>query len=361
MASSDNNVSVVNELLQKFTLMDILKMYGKYVEGVHHFGRLIPNPWNLGEGTPSFEISRHDDGNEVWSCWGNVPEEVSARLARLRKSRGLGASQKQYNVFGGGKLDLVCLLGGFDSYGEAVNHLLSESGQKFISRSSSDAAMAAGDQKMRSSSIVIEESRPEIRRSSLISYGRSRGISQALLSRYCEQVLMHFSKTPDIHHYFLSFINNKGGRALRNGERVVNKVSTSPSAPTSISSDGRFSKDVTADRVLVFEGFFNFLSYMEYFGKDIPVNYDVCVLNSVTNLSQAMPLLMRYPTIGLALDNDTPGYRAAEAIREAAEAKGIRTRDIAGTVYPSFNDMNDLLVSKSVSRCQSERHTGRRI
>ncbi len=351
MANSEKNDSVVNGLLQKFSLVDILVMYGRYDGDAHQSRRMVKNPWNLDENTPSFEINRASDGSELWSCWGAVPEDVQCRLASIQGGR-------QRHVVGGGLLDLVCALGGFNSRKEAVDHLLSESGQKFCTRAKSPVS----DNKVRASSIVVEQTLPEIRRSALIRYAKGRGISPKLLSRYCRQVRLHFSKKPDRQHFYISFPNGKGGTTLRNDEAKVGKLSTSPSAPTFITSDGRFSASPSSKRVVVFEGFFNFLSYLEYYGKDIPGSYDVCVLNSVTNLHQALPKLMRYDLVGLCLDNDKAGYAAAKDVREAAAAKGgVAIRDLSAEIYPSFNDMNDFLRSKVPSLQAAVQHQGSRV
>lgn len=327
------------DLFQRYSLVDILSMYGKYDGGVHH-SRLYPNPWNPGEKTPSFEISRMDDGTEVWHCFGEVPDEVRRRLRMIKGQTG----RNENSFVGGGLLDLVALLGNMDSREEAFRHLSSESGLKFATRGLD--GRQDDQHRFRPSSIVVEQARPDIRRSELVSYSRDRrALNPALVSQYCEQVRLHFSKNPKNAYYYISFANDKGGRALRNADPKIGKIATSPGAPTSIDCEGRRTTKRSSERVVVFEGFFNFLSYLDYFGKSVPGSYDVCVLNSVSNLSQALPRLCKYSTVALALDNDKAGYAAVKRITEECEGKGVRVRNLAKEVYPSFNDMNDFLIS----------------
>lgn len=93
--------------------------------------------------------------------------------------------------------------------------------------------------------------------------------------------------------------------------------------------------------VSIFEGMFDFLSAIEHF-KSRP-RCTAIILNSVTNLSKAMPLLKIAETIYSYLDNDDAGKKATQKMRDA----GLKVLN-QSNIYSAhnFKDFNDFLVKK---------------
>jgi len=88
--------------------------------------------------------------------------------------------------------------------------------------------------------------------------------------------------------------------------------------------------------VLVFEGFFNFLSYLAIFNQEFTT--DFIVLNSTGNLNKAMPVLSKYEHIELYLDNDPVGDSATKVLMCVFE-NAVDYRNL----YKGYNDLNDYL------------------
>ena len=102
--------------------------------------------------------------------------------------------------------------------------------------------------------------------------------------------------------------NDCGGWELRS-ERF--KGSSSPKQITTI--------DHQADKVIVFEGFMDFLSCLSM-KHSAPLGIDAAVLNPVVNL----PFLERHPTVHAFLDNDETGrHTLAELTRRCPRSQMI--------------------------------------
>ena len=92
--------------------------------------------------------------------------------------------------------------------------------------------------------------------------------------------------------------------------------------------------------VSIFEGMFDFLSCIEYCKR--PPRCTAIILNSVSNLSQAMPQLIGATTIYSYLDNDSAGQKATQKMRDA----GLNVSD-KSTIYKGFNDFNEYWTASS--------------
>jgi DNA primase len=106
---------------------------------------------------------------------------------------------------------------------------------------------------------------------------------------------------------------------------------------------------VKADTLLIFEGYFDYLSYREMnFKKSKQV--DICILNSVTLISKLFDRLpKRIKHIGLALDNDNAGDKATLKIQDHYRTTKINVMDHRQT-YKKYNDLNDRLLKKKMSK-----------
>ena len=92
--------------------------------------------------------------------------------------------------------------------------------------------------------------------------------------------------------------------------------------------------------VAVFEGFFDFLSFIERrrTAPGILPGCDICVMNSVANLKRSLDFILGHRRIDLFLDNDKAGRDTSEAIVKAAP--GIDVMDHSGE-YAGYGDLNE--------------------
>jgi DNA primase len=104
-------------------------------------------------------------------------------------------------------------------------------------------------------------------------------------------------------------------------------------------------KDITtlrnnADACLVFEGFWDFLSYLTI-QKIERTRHDVAVLNSVANVQKSLEFLKNHKEIYTYLDNDESGRNATKLIQSAHPAVNNRSSKFSG-----YKDLNDYLCGK---------------
>ncbi|MVM34862.1 mobilization protein [Spirosoma sp. HMF4905] len=90
----------------------------------------------------------------------------------------------------------------------------------------------------------------------------------------------------------------------------------------------------------LFEGFINFLSALTLYKKHGPAATTI-ILNSVTNLKSALPVLSNYESVNCYLDNDRAGKKAVVDMGIA----GIKTID-RSNLYADYNDLNDFLLAR---------------
>jgi hypothetical protein len=103
---------------------------------------------------------------------------------------------------------------------------------------------------------------------SLCRYLQQRSIPLELAKRYCQEVVYHLNgKT----HVAIGFKNDAGGYELR---QPSTKISSSPKSMTTFQNG--------APEVAVFEGFFDFLSYLKILPLQAKKQTDFLVLNSVS-------------------------------------------------------------------------------
>ncbi|WP_242917342.1 toprim domain-containing protein [Pontibacter liquoris] len=154
------------------------------------------------------------------------------------------------------------------------------------------------------------------------------GISPATAQAYCRHVT--YSLYGKVYES-VGFANDAGGYELRT---PAFKASSSPKA---ISTFARGAREVA-----VFEGFIDFLSYLEIHKNRLPDPPDFLVLNSVSFFETARPFLERHAVIRLFLDNDATGRQYSRQ----ALAYSARYRDESHR-YPHHKDLNDWLVHQA--------------
>jgi len=161
-----------------------------------------------------------------------------------------------------------------------------------------------------------------IRSYRLIQYLKQRSIPFDIADKFCREI--HF-KLNDKNYYAIGFKNDLGGFEIRN---EFFKSSSSPKGPTTIFND--------SSQVAVFEGFFDFLSFMFLFANHDASKWNFCVLNSLSFFEKSRVFLERHKQIHLYFDHDRSGRKcSAEAL-----ILGRAYRD-ESLLYRPYNDLND--------------------
>ena len=163
----------------------------------------------------------------------------------------------------------------------------------------------------------------------LVKYVTGRGIPLELARRYLHEVRY---RNGNREYYAVGFKTDKDSYAIRS---KAFKGWLGSSAIRTLPIAGSTSVDV-------FEGFFDFLSALTYERLFRPGSTTI-VLNSTTNLNQALATLEGAQTVNCYFDNDKAGQAAITKLR----ALQLPVNDCSG-LYERFNDFNEMLLSKPV-------------
>jgi DNA primase len=304
--------------LHSISIIEIMAHYGKRLE--HTRSGLYYSPFR-DERTPSFQI---DEAKNTWYDYGTSE--------------------------GGGLFDFVCKLAGI-TRGEVYDWLASF--RNMVPESEYKAVIAPLMQrKPQASRIVIDSASHTFTKDKLIEYALSRAVSKEVLAKYCEEVIYHIDSAPDRKFFAIGFKNNSGGYVLRSS--ISKRCSSSDI--TTLDSNGQMSQKVTSDKVIVFEGFMDFLSWITDVKQQTP-QYDCCILNSVSNVAKALPWIMEHSNIAAFMDNDQAGRETLQKIMDCASegAHDVCVYDMA-RLYEGYNDLNEKL-SDELSCNQSSINT----
>lgn len=175
--------------------------------------------------------------------------------------------------------------------------------------------------------IVIVDSRV-LADKSLLDYLNRRSIPTHIATRFCREVDFRLYGNKQT---VIGFQNNVGGYELRSQNF---KGSSSPKSITFI--------DNGAGSLAVFEGFFNFLSYLTLNHKaaELPTNF--LVLNSLSFFGKSRGLMDGHEEVNLYLDRDNAGMNH---IQQALQWNPDLYKD-QSLLYGNHKDLNDWLVSK---------------
>lgn len=219
-----------------------------------------------------------------------------------------------------------------DSVSEVLAHIERHAGIVPLSRTRvPSAAPRPVEAEMREVVVV------PLRHYALLSYLHSRQIDADIGRMFCREVHYELHRR---HYFALAFGNISGGYEVRN-----------PYYKGCIQSKDislvKQSHGETQNRICVFEGFMDFLSYLtlKQAGDDaicIDAPCDYLVMNSVGNLKKALVYLQEYSFVHCYLDNDLAGQKTAETI---AGMYGGRVSDEAYR-YTEYKDLNDCLRGK---------------
>lgn len=166
----------------------------------------------------------------------------------------------------------------------------------------------------------------------MVSYLTGRGIDPAIARTYCREVRYTIGGKE---YFAVGFRNDAGGWELRSARF---KGGSSPKHITTI--------DNRSDTVIAFEGFMDFLAYLSLKYPE-RLRIDAAVLNSVVNLSKAIPFLSRHPVIHAFFDNDEAGRKTtSDLIRLCPRSEVIDQRHF----YSGHKDVNDYLIARIKDR-----------
>ena len=163
----------------------------------------------------------------------------------------------------------------------------------------------------------------EIQHTALLQYLKSRKVEN---QKHLIQEI-HY-QINDKKYFGICFKNDSEGYEIRN---AYSKICLGKKDITTIKNNSK--------SLLVFEGFFDFLSFknIEKSLENEPPDY--MILNSVSMLHKIKSAIGNYENIDLYFDNDEAGNRAVEIIKkEKNEAEDCRV------LYSDFKDLNDWLI-----------------
>lgn len=162
----------------------------------------------------------------------------------------------------------------------------------------------------------------------LISYLRERKIDIGIAKNYLVEV---YYKSWNKSYFSLGFQNDLWWYEIRNS---FFKGSFSPKTITTLKGNDESKK------ILLFEGFLDFLSYLSYIQKQ-KLNDHILVLNSVAMKDKAVEKIreLKPAELHFYFDNDKAGETAKEWILKETGLKGVHKN----TYYAGFKDLNDFI------------------
>jgi hypothetical protein len=161
----------------------------------------------------------------------------------------------------------------------------------------------------------------------LIHYLQKRCIPFGVANRNCKEVeFLLYGKR----HIVIGFSNNSGGFELRNEHF---KGSSSPKAVTYI--------DNKKEHLVVFEGFFNYLSFLTLNQKDVHPQTNYLVLNSLSFFEKSRQLMEKHREVHLFLDRDKAGINHTNRALVWSKWK-YKDRS---SFYEGYKDLNDWTIS----------------
>lgn len=173
----------------------------------------------------------------------------------------------------------------------------------------------------------------------LKNYLQMRRIDYSVAVKYCKEVHYKLHHTNKM-YYGISFENVEGGMEVRNqffkrciGRKAYSYIREDVSGPFS--------------ECCVFEGFFDFLTYMTLKQRGdsllcIDSATDYIILNSVAIVKRTFDLLKGYSLIHCFLDNDKAGHDATQTIRQAFPDSSVDE----SYRYSGYEDINDVILGK---------------
>lgn len=318
--------------LKSTSMRDILSAEG--LDTAHTRGGLFYSPFRSRERTPSFHI---DDVNHVWYDHGSSVRKGGDVIDFVRALKGCSVMDA---------LLYLCRFNPGVVPGLRVPkiHVYSREDDVIVS-----VAGACDDAYL---GTTIDDARPVFSDRKLIDYAASRFVTRRVLDSVFREV-----------HYTVRYAERGTGEekassrcaiGLRNvgGGWMLRYPSKNPKGGKRSTGGGFSALDregsnmlhenlaASCGNVLVFEGMFDFASWMTRNRPDGVPGVDVVVLNSVSNAATAMPFIVSHSRVYLFLDNDKAGSDCTDLISAACvQAKVLCVDQRKG--YSDYNDYGD--------------------
>ena len=238
----------------------------------------------------------------------------------------VNTERNQWYDFGSGEhgdiIDLVCALHRC-TISEAIRLL---SGAKQVAH---QEFSFGGERKISERKLEILSAQP-LSNPYLLRYLAARAIPLPVASAYCSEVLFQNMKRT---YYAIGFANDTLGWEIRN---MYFKGCIAPKAVTTIKRG--------ADRLQIFEGFMDFLSWQTLNPSS---TCDAIVLNSLALLPRIKEQIAGYREVESFLDNDDAGHKSFAVLKQ------MLPQIVDGAVrYREHKDLNEWLVAQSQLKCK---------
>ena len=238
----------------------------------------------------------------------------------------VNTERNQWYDFGSGEhgdiIDLVCALHRC-TISEAISLL---SGAKQVAH---QEFSFGGERKISERKLEILSAQP-LSNPYLLRYLAARAIPLPVASAYCSEVLFqNMNRT----YYAIGFANDALGWEIRN---MYFKGCIAPKAITTIKRG--------TDRLQIFEGFMDFLSWQTLNPSS---TCDTIVLNSLALLPRIKEQIAGYREVESFLDNDDAGRKSFAVLKQ------MLPQIVDGAVrYREHKDLNEWLVAQSQLKCK---------
>lgn len=161
------------------------------------------------------------------------------------------------------------------------------------------------------------------------NYVQERGISLDIAKKYCKEINYTFDNIKS--YYALGF------QTMTKSWVIRNKYFKGCTGQDITYFDNKSSSSI------VFEGFIDFLSFIELYGE---AKYNVVVLNSIVNTKKNekfVSIVNSSEKVYLLLDNDKDGEKTVKNLQLLYGEKIIDK----SSLYKGYNDLNDYLKAKN--------------
>lgn len=227
---------------------------------------------------------------------------------------------------GGTLIDLVLKLNPSYGISQALQEISSLSGESFSFQQQPiflEKGEAKNDRK-----IEIFKIQPLGNNQALTDYLNSRNIGLDTARKFCREVYYNIG---DKKYFGL-------GNRNENGWSIRNKYWKGCSA------QGFSYYNNCSTKLNLFEGIFDLMSYLELH-KNEKANSDFMVLNSLTNMNNAFPIIEKYNQVNLYLDQDNAGRKATNLLVDVFP----NCKDLSSITLP-YKDLNEYLVEVEIYR-----------
>jgi hypothetical protein len=263
-------------------LNQLLQTLGHTAIAQTQTGTTYRSPWNIEEKTPSCFVfkNNHWDGIDLLREF-NYKDNSSGNGGNI-----FHFVMNYFNI-------------SFVESKQKINEILGteENNRASVDASKAQTAPSFSFNQPKEEQIKIKKVQ-SLQNKALTGYLKERGISQQIAEKYLSEIYYKIDKN----YFAISFANDSGGREVRNkyfkgsfGKKDISTIFPNP-------------KD---KRVKIFEGFMDFLSYLEI-NKTAPLS-NYLILNSASMQEKGLnAILGKFEAFELYLDNDQRGNEVTD-------------------------------------------------